>query len=118
MRQCKQIAIGSFLQMQTLNFCNWEQKETIVCFTSVSEAFHYCFAAYFIINISYPADFRVLMMMLETYMYKLKLSGKEPLIVRIALNGYAMMMNNDSCVVFCFRNFSASHVTVVYVANF
>ena len=53
------------------------EKETVVSFSSVSEALHYYFATYYIFNISYPSDFKAIM--LETQVYGLKFSSKEPL---------------------------------------
>ena len=61
------------------------EKETIVSFSSISEALHYCFAAYYIFNIAYPPAFKPLMLMLETFVYGLKASSKVPLTVTIAI---------------------------------
>lgn len=59
------------------------ERETIISFSSVSEALHYCFAAYYVFNISYPPPFKSLMIILETYVYGLKATSKEPLTVTI-----------------------------------
>lgn len=59
------------------------EKETIVSFSSLSEALYYCFAAYYVFNVSYPPAFKAVMLMLETYTYSLKALSKEPLTVTI-----------------------------------
>jgi len=59
------------------------EKETIVPFSSFTEAVHYCFASYYVSNISYPPDIKPLMLLLETYVYGLKPSLKEPLSVTL-----------------------------------
>ena len=46
------------------------EKETVVSFSN-------CFATYYIFNISYPSDFKAIMLMQETQVYGLKSSSNE-----------------------------------------
>ena len=49
-------------------------------------ALHYCFAAYYVYNISYPPDFRFVLLFLESYVYGLKPSQKLPLCITVLMD--------------------------------
>ena len=57
--------------------------ENILPMPSVMDALHYCFACYYVFNISYPPEFHLVMLFLEKYVYGLKSSQKLPLSVSI-----------------------------------
>ncbi len=49
---------------------------------SMSSALHFCFAAYYVFNITFPSDFSNMFLFLETFVYYLKSSvSKLPLCV-------------------------------------
>ena len=58
----------------------------ILIMPSLVTALHFCFASYYVFNISFPPEFRNTLLFLETFVYKLKSSvNKLPLSV-VVLN--------------------------------
>lgn len=47
---------------------------SVFAMPSVVSAIHFCFASYYIFNISFPPDFRLIMLVLEKFVYNLKTS--------------------------------------------
>ena len=39
---------------------------------SIATALHFCFASYYVFNISFPPEFRLVMLFLEKFVYNLK----------------------------------------------
>ena len=53
---------------------------------SLVMAIHFCFATYYVFNISFPSEFRLILLFLEKFVYNLKTSApKLPLSV-VVLN--------------------------------
>ena len=59
------------------------EKENIFPLASVTTALHFCFASYYVFNISFPPQFRLVLLFLEKYIYSLKPSQKHPLSVTV-----------------------------------
>ena len=59
------------------------ESENIMPMPSMVDALHYCFASYYIFNISFPPDFHLILLFLEKYVYGLKSSQKLPLSVSL-----------------------------------
>ena len=71
------------------------EKETVICFSCISEALHYCFAAYYIFSISYPPDFKMVMLTLDTHVYGLMPSSKVPLTVTAFQDSLQRLSSED-----------------------
>ena len=57
------------------------EEDNVFSMPSLVAALNYCFATYYVYNISYPPDFRFVLLFLESYVYGLKPSQKLPLSV-------------------------------------
>lgn len=55
--------------------------DNVMSMPSVVTALHYCFATYYVFNISFPSDYRFVMLFLEKYINMLKPSQKLPMCV-------------------------------------
>ena len=62
---------------------------------SLSTAIHFCFASYYIFNISFPTAFKSILLFLEKYVYGLKSSQKLPMSVVLVHDG---MERLNSCM--------------------
>jgi len=62
------------------------EKDNVLSMPSLTAALHYCFASYYVFNISYPPDSKPLMLLLESYVYGLKPSLKLPLSVAVLMD--------------------------------
>ena len=62
------------------------ETENVITMPSVATALHYCFASYYVFNISFPLDFRFVLLFLEKYVYQLKSSQKLPMCVNALID--------------------------------
>ena len=63
------------------------EKTNLLQMPSVSTAIHFCFASYYVFNISFPSDFKFILLFLEKYVYGLKSSQKLPMSVALVHDG-------------------------------
>ena len=56
------------------------EKVNIIPMPSVLTAVHFCFALFYIFNISFPPEFKFILLFLEKYVHGLKSSQKLPII--------------------------------------
>ena len=54
-------------------------EDSVFIVSSISLGLHFCFAAYYVFNLSFPNDFRLPLLYLEKFVYGLKPSSKLPL---------------------------------------
>ena len=59
------------------------EKTNALPMPSVSAALHFCFASYYVFNISFPPEFKLILLFLEAYVYGLKPSQKIPISVKL-----------------------------------
>ena len=62
------------------------EKDNVISMPTLAAALHYCFASYYVFNISYPPDSKSLMLFLESHVYGLKPSLKLPLSVAVLID--------------------------------
>lgn len=62
------------------------ETDNVLSMPSVVTALHYCFSTYYVFNISFPPDFRFVLLFLEKYVYGLKPSQKLPMCVTVLIN--------------------------------
>ena len=62
--------------------------ENIFPMPSLIYALHFCFAAYYVFNISFPVDFRFVLLFLEKFVYGLKPSQKLPLSISVLADSF------------------------------
>lgn len=62
------------------------ETDNVLSMPSVVTALHYCFPSYYVFNISFPPDFRFVLLFLEKYVYGLKPSQKLPMCVTVLIN--------------------------------
>ena len=48
------------------------ENDNIISLSSIKTAVHFCFAAYYILNISFPNVYRPILLFLEKYVYGIK----------------------------------------------
>ena len=58
----------------------------ILTMPSLLSALHYCFAAYYVFNISFPPQYRLVLLFMEQYVYGLNPSQKTPISVSIIID--------------------------------
>ena len=59
------------------------EKTNALSMPLVSSALHFCFASYYVFNISFPPEFKLILLFLEAYVYWLKPSQKVPMCVKL-----------------------------------
>ena len=62
------------------------ENDNIISLSSIKTALHYCFAAYYVFNISFPNSYRLILLFLEKYVYGMKPSQKTPLSVQTIID--------------------------------
>ena len=67
------------------------ENNNIIPMPSLSTAIHFCFASYYIFNISFPTAFKSI---LEKYVYGLKSSQKLPMSVVLVHDGMERLNSN------------------------
>ena len=84
------------------------ERDNIISMPSIITALHYYFASYYIFNISFPPQFRPVLLFLEMFVYGLKPSQKTPLSVTTLIHSLEVY-----CIIFVnFFVFNISFVTV------
>ena len=63
------------------------ETDTIIPVANMATAIHFCFACYYIFNMSFPAPFKYILLFLEKYVYNLKPSQKLPMSVVLVHDG-------------------------------
>ena len=62
------------------------ENDNIISLSSIKTAVHFCFAAYYIFNISFPNVYRPILLFLEKYVYGIKPSQKTPMSVQTLID--------------------------------
>ena len=57
------------------------EEDNVLVMPSLATARHFCFAAYYVCNTTYPPKYRHLLLFLEKFVYNLKPSAKMPLCI-------------------------------------
>ena len=57
------------------------ESDNVIPMPSVLTALHYCFVAYYVFNIAFPLQYRLILLFLEKCVYSIKPSQKTPIIV-------------------------------------
>ena len=71
------------------------EKNNVISMPTLAAALHYCFASYYVFNISYPPDSKSLMLFLESHVYRLKPSLKLPLSVAFLIDNLQKCKENN-----------------------
>ena len=62
------------------------ENDNIISLSSITTAVHFCLAAYYIFNISFPNSHRLVLLFLEKYVYGIKPSQKTPMSVQTLID--------------------------------
>lgn len=80
--------------------------------SSLTMALHFCFASYYVYNITFPSDFRFVLLFLETFVYGLKPSQKVPLGVTVLSDSLERVKLENWCTMPCNIFLCILHVSV------
>ena len=70
------------------------ETDNVLSMPSVVTALHYCFADYYVFNISFPPDFRFVLLFLEKYVNGLKSFQKLPMCVTVLIDSLERVLQD------------------------
>ena len=72
------------------------EKENVLSMPTMLKALHFCFASYYVFNISFPSPFKPTLLFLEKYVYGLPSSQKLPMSIMLLYDNMQRVLPSAS----------------------